>query len=137
MKLHQLITVTATFALVTSLARGNELPKGARADIKAAVKEQNGPGVPPELRTPRVDARTEKMRLLIVQGIKEGTLTVGEATSLECELARIEREEKTYKQNGRAGHRERRDLKRDINELHERIWKKTHNGVQPAQPLEK
>ena len=137
MKLHHLLTLTATVAVASSMARANELPKGAKADIKAAVKEQNGPDVPPVLRTPRIDARTEKMRLLIVQGIKDGQLTAGEATSLEHELARIEREEKIYKRNGKAGRRERRDLNHDINELHERIWAKTHNGAKPAEPLAK
>ena len=138
MKLHRiLILATIVAASSSPLSRAGDLPKGARADIKAVVKEKDGPEVPPELRTPRIDARMEKMRLLIVHGIKDGQLTAGEATSLEHELARIEREEAVYKHNGRAGKRERNDLRRDINDLHERIWKKTHNGAKPTEPLDK
>ena len=138
MKLHRiLILATVVAAAASPLSRAGDLPKGAKADIKAAVKEKDGPEVPPELRTPRIDARMEKMRLLIVHGIKDGQLTAGEATSLEHEIARIEREEKTYKHNGKAGRHERHDLKHDLNDLHERIWQKTHNGNKPAEPLVK
>jgi hypothetical protein len=128
-----LLVVAPAFARAGELAN----PKADKADIKAAVQEKDGADVPPELRTPRVDARLEKMRLLIVEGIKAGQLTAGEASSLEHELSRIEREEEIYKHNKKAGPRERKDLNRDINQLHERIWAKTHNGAKPAEPLVK
>ncbi|MEY4489933.1 MAG: hypothetical protein RIQ79_2441, partial [Verrucomicrobiota bacterium] len=130
MKIYSPLYLAAILAM-TAFAQADELPKGAKKEIKAAVKEQNGPDVPPELRTPRVDARTEKMRLLIVQGIADGQLSPGEASALEHELARIERDEKSAKKDGKASRRDRVELKRSINELHERIWKKTHNGTKP------
>jgi hypothetical protein len=141
MKHIRILTLTASLALLApAFTRAGELanPRADKADIKATVKEKDGADVPPELRTPRVDARTEKMRLLIVEGIKSGKLTAGEATSLEHELSRIEREEETYKRSGnKVGRRERKDLNHDINLLHERIWEKTHNGQKPAEPLVK
>ena len=139
MKSIHLLSLTAILALAAASVQAGELKaKGAKADIKEAVQEKDGPEVPPELRTPRIDARTEKMRLLIVQGIKAGQLTAGEASSLEHELSRIEREEETYKRSGKkVGPRERKDLNRDINQLHERIWAKTHNGAKPTEPLAK
>ena len=137
MKPIHLLSLTTVLALAAAVQAG-ELPKGARADIKEAVAAKDGPDVPAELRTPRIDARIEKMRLLIVQGIKVGQLTAGEATSLEHELSRLEREEETYKRSSKkVGPRERKDLRRDINALHERIWAKTHNGAKPSEPLEK
>ena len=140
MKSIHILSLTAVLALAAAaFAQAGELKtKGAKADIKEVVQEKDGPDVPPELRTPRIDARTEKMRLLIVQGIKDGQLTAGEASSLEHELSRLEREEETYKRSGKkVGPRERKDLNRDINQLHERIWAKTHNGAKPTEPLAK
>jgi hypothetical protein len=133
----QSIACLAIILATTAFSHADELPKGAKKEIQAAVKAQNGAEVPPELRTKRVDARTEKMRLLIVQGIKDGQLSAVEASSLEHELTRIEREEKNAKKNGKVTQRERIALNRDINELHERIWKKTHNGTKPPEPLVK
>ena len=139
MKSLPLLPLTAVLALTTASVQAGDLKTpGARADIREAVQEKNGAGIPPELRTPRADARIEKMRLLIVQGIKDGQITAGEANSLEHELSRLEREEETYKRSGdKVRKRERKDLKRDINQLHERIWAKTHNGAKPSEPLEK
>ena len=133
----QPIACLAVILAATAFSHAEELPKGAKKEIKAAVKEQDGADVPPDLRTPRIDARTEKMRLLIVQGIKDGQLTPGEASALERELARIEHDEKKAKKDGKASPRERFALNRDINDLHERIWKKTHNGTKPPEPLVK
>ena len=140
MKANHLLALTAALALVTpAFVQAGELKgTGAKADIKEAVQAKDSPDVPAELRTPRIDARMEKMRLLIVQGIKAGQLTAGEASSLEHELSRLEREEETYKRSSKkVGPRERKDLNRDINLLHERIWAKTHNGAKPAEPLAK
>jgi hypothetical protein len=146
MKTLRLLTLSASLVLATSALAENgqninadlDSKKDTKAAVREAVKEQNGPSVPPELRTPRIDARMEKMRLLIVQGIKAGQLTPGEASSLEHELSRIEREEEIYKRSSKkVGPRERKDLNRDINKLHERIWEKTHNGAKPAESLVK
>jgi hypothetical protein len=136
MKIHALACLALALAM-TSLSPAEELSKEAKKEIKTAVKEQNGPDVPPELRTPFVDARTEQMRLLILKGVKDGQLTAGEASALGSELGRIERDEKKAKKDGKASPRERFELNRRINDLHERIWKKTHNGTKPAEPLEK
>ncbi len=111
--------------------------KAVRTEVKQAVEEKDGVEVPPEVRTPRADARMEKLRLLIVQGIKEKQLTSGEATSASHQLARIEREEETYKHNKRVGARERNDLRKDMNKLHEYLWEKTHNGNKPTEALDK
>lgn len=140
MKSIHLLSLTTALALAAAASAqvGELQTKGAKADIREVVQEKDGPEVPPELRTPRIDARMEKMRLLIVQGIKAGQLTAGEASSLEHELSRIEREEEIYKRSSRkVGPRERKDLNRDINQLHERIWAKTHNGAKPSEPLAK
>ena len=111
-----------------------KIDKEDRPALKAALAVKDA-DVPPELRTPSADKRIEKLRLLIVQGIKEKQLTAGEQTSLTNELKRIEREEETYKNNKRVGPRERNDLKRDINKLHERLFEKLNNGTKPAEPL--
>ncbi len=110
--------------------------KEARKAVKEAVAEKND-DLPPEMRTPRADARMERLRQLIVQGIREKQLTAGEVTSATNELKRIEREQETYQHNKRVGPRERNDLKRDLNKLHESLWEKTHNGNKPTEPLEK
>lgn len=137
MKPYRVILIAVIAAGVPVVARAQELPQGAKKGIKAAAAAQKNPDVPPELSTPRINALTEKMRLLIVQGLKDGKLTSGEARSLELELRRIERNEKDYKRDGEATKRERKDLRRDINDLHERIWKGTHNGASPTEPLDK
>ncbi len=111
--------------------------KEAKQDVKAVVAEKDGPEVSPELRTPRLDARLEKLRLLIVQGAKDGQLTRGELASVEIKYKRIEREEDHYKQNDKVTAREKKDLRRDLNDLHEYLWTKTHNGQKPTEPLEK
>lgn len=111
--------------------------KAVRTEVKQAVEEKDGIEVPPELRTRRADARMEKLRLLIAQGIKEKQLTNGEATAAAHQLGRIEREEETYKHNKRVGPRERNDLRKDINKLHEYLWEKTHNGNKPTEVLDK
>ena len=125
----------SAFAGGRKIAADLQSTKETRAAVKEAVAERNSADVPPEMRTPRTNAKIEKLRLLIVQGIKAGQLTAGEQTSTMNELKRIEREEETYKHNKRVGPRERRDLNRDINKLHERLWEKTHNGAKPASPL--
>lgn len=109
--------------------------KAERTDVREVVTEKDGADVPPEVRTPRADARMEKLRLLIVEGVRTKQLTPGETTSVTHELGRIEREEETFKHNGRVGSKERHELNRDINKLHERLWEKTHNGAKPTEPL--
>ena len=113
-----------------------KINKADRKAVQETVEAKDGEGVPPELSTPRIDTRIEKLRLLIVQGIKDKQLSAGEQTSAINELHRIEREEQTYKHNKRVGPRERNDLKRDLNKLHEHLYEKTHNGTKPTAPLE-
>ena len=138
LRLH--LSILAVFALLATDALaggGKKANKENRAAVKETVAEQDGPEVPPEMRTVRADARMEKMRQLIVQGIKDKQLTTGEQTSAIHELQRIEREEETYKHNKNVGPRERHDLNRDINKLHEHLFEKTHNGTKPTEPLAK
>ena len=129
-------TLLAMLALLTggAFAAPIKIDKEDRAALKAAMAAKDA-DVPPELRTPSADVRIEKLRLLIIQGVKEKQLTPGEQTSLTNELKRIEREEEAYKHNKRVGPRERNDLKRDINKLHERLYEKLNNGAKPAEPL--
>jgi len=131
------VSCLALALAMTSLSPAEELSNEAKKEIKTAVKEQNSADVPPELRTPWVDARMERLRQLILQGIKDGQLSSGEASALGSELGRIERDERKAKKDGKASPRERFELNRRINDLHERIWKKTHNGTKPAEPLAK
>ncbi len=133
----QAVSCLALALAMTPFSHSEELSKEAKKEIKSAVKEQNGADVSPEVRTPGVDARTEQMRQLILQGIKDGQITAGEASALQSELGRIERDEKKAKKDGKASPRERVELNRRISELHERIWKKTHNGTKPVEPLAK
>jgi hypothetical protein len=133
----QTVSCLALVLAITPFSHAEELSKDAKKEIKTAVKEQNGADVSPEVRTPGVDARTEQMRQLILQGIKDGQISAGEASALQSELGRIERDEKKAKKDGKATPGERVALNRRITDLHERIWKKTHNGTKPAEPLAK
>jgi len=131
------LSLLAVLALLTTGVFAGGGKKANKEAVKEAVAEQDGADVPPEMRTPRADKRMEKMRQLIVQGIKDKQLTAGEQTSAIHELQRIEREEETYKHNNHVGPRERADLNRDINKLHEHLFEKTHNGTKPTEPLAK
>lgn len=107
-------------------------PTTSKTDKEAAVSNKD---VPSALRTPIIDRRLERLRQLIVKGIGDGQITPGEASSLHNDLKRIERREDAIKGDEKVTRRERHALHREINELHEQIWKKTHNGAKPDKPL--
>ena len=110
----------------------------AKNAVKAAEAAKDNADVPPDLRAPRVDANMELLRRMILEGIEKGTLTKGESTETRHNLERIERLEATYKLSGaKLSAGERRQLHQQENELHELLWKKTHNGLKPSEPLNK
>ncbi len=144
MKLLPILTLTAllasplaTFAATDKNGDGVVTKKEAKVAARAALAPSVDLNIPKELRAPRMDRRIEKMRLLIVQGIEAGQITAVEAGALERELSRVARQLYLYTRGSNLSPAERSDVSRDINRLHENIWKKTHNGEKPAEPLDK
>lgn len=142
MKLLPILTLTALLASPLSAFAGKDkkdvgavTKKEAKAAVREARAESDSSDLPKELRSRRLDGRMEKMRQLIIQGIRAKQLTAEEAGVLERELSRIERQEYLYKRGGKLTGAERKDLNYDANRLHARIWAKTHNAEKPAGDL--
>jgi hypothetical protein len=137
--LHLTLNSSTCFALSPDSFKTDITDKGAaQAAVKAAEAAKDNADVPPDLRAPRVDAKMELLRTMILEGIKSGSLTKGEATETRHSLERIERLEDTYKRSGaKISTSERHQLNQQENALHELLWKKTHNGLKPSEPLGK
>ncbi|MEI6712309.1 MAG: hypothetical protein WCO60_01055 [Verrucomicrobiota bacterium] len=108
----------------------------ARNAVKSAEAAKDNANVPPNLRAPRVDAKMELLRTMILEGIKSGALSVGESAETSHELERIERLEDTYKRSGaKISTQERHQLNRQEDALHQLLWNKTHNSQSAPAPL--
>jgi hypothetical protein len=78
--------------------------------------------------TPRVDRREARQHERIVQGVRSGELTPGEAARLRTGQAHIRRMERRDKSDGVVTLRERGELRRAQNRQSRHIWRMKHNG---------
>jgi hypothetical protein len=75
-----------------------------------------------------VDDRLSKQAERISEGIRDGSLTAGEAARLEREQAAIAREEQRFRADGNLSPWERRRLMRDEERASRNIWRERHDG---------
>jgi hypothetical protein len=66
----------------------------------------------------------------IVQGVKSGELTRGEAKGLAQEQKQIRSEERAYKADGNLNPAERRDLRQDLRQSSRHIYRQKHDAEQ-------
>lgn len=101
-----------------------------RAKIRREVVAKNK-GVEPDQRAVGADARLAAMRRMIEAGTASGRLTKTESGSLTRELEGIERREEQYRRSmDKVTRGEREKLHRDISDLHQRLYNKTHNAAE-------
>ena len=74
-----------------------------------------------------VNARLANEAARISEGIRDGSLTAGEAARLEREQARLSREEQRFLSDGNLSPREKRKRMRDENRASRRIWRERHD----------
>jgi hypothetical protein len=74
-----------------------------------------------------IDRLQERQRERILQGIRSGELTRGEASRLIAEQRMIQREERRYRADGALTRDERRDLWQDLNAAGRHIYNETHD----------
>lgn len=79
------------------------------------------PRAPQPPRAPGVDAREHRQATRIRQGVRQGTISRGEARRLQREQARLRQEERLYRRSGGLNPRERADLQRDLNQANRHI----------------
>lgn len=82
----------------------------------------------PGLRDPGVNARQERQKNRIKQGIRSGELTKREAKRLRDEHSEIKQLEAAYKSDGKLTQDERKDLHHELNENSKKIRKQKHDG---------
>jgi hypothetical protein len=74
-----------------------------------------------------VDDRLSNQAGRISEGIRDGSLTAGEATRLQRQQARISREERRFRADGHLNPWERGKLHRDLNRASHNIWRERHD----------
>ena len=87
--------------------------------------EQDRP--PAAVRDPGVNERQANQTGRIVQGVKSGELTHGEAQELRTERSDIRDLEQTYKSDGALTHDERQDLHQQLNQQSQEIYEEKHD----------
>jgi hypothetical protein len=75
-----------------------------------------------------VDDRLSNQAERISEGIRDGSLTAGEAARLKREQAGIAREEQRFKSDGKFTPRERQKTVHDENRLSRQIYRQRHDG---------
>lgn len=75
-----------------------------------------------------VDDRLSNQAERISEGIRDGSLTAGEAARLEREQAGIAREEQRFMSDGKFTPRERQKTVHDENRLSRQIYRQRHDG---------
>jgi hypothetical protein len=78
--------------------------------------------------TPRIDRREARQHARIVQGVRGGELTRGEAARLRMGQRRVHMMERRAKSDGFVSMRERGHITRMQNLQNRRIWRLKHNG---------
>jgi hypothetical protein len=87
--------------------------------------EQDRP--PAAVRDPGVNQRQANQTGRIVQGVKSGELTHGEAQELRTERSDIRDLEQTYKSDGTLSGAERQDLHQQLNQQSQEIYEEKHD----------
>jgi hypothetical protein len=77
--------------------------------------------------TPDVNPRLSNQAERISEGIRDGSLTAGEAARLEREQSAIAREEQRFLRDGNLSPRERRRLMREEERASRHIWRERHD----------
>jgi Ni/Co efflux regulator RcnB len=82
-----------------------------------------------QTRTPVINERQEHQQHRIKQGVRSGELTRHETRNLERREAKIQRDKRIAKSNGRVSPAERRHLRREENRTSHAIYRDKHNAV--------
>jgi hypothetical protein len=75
-----------------------------------------------------VDQRRANEEKRIADGIRDGSLTSGEAARLQRQQARISREEQRFSSDGNLTPTERQKLRQDVNRASGKIWRQRHDA---------
>jgi hypothetical protein len=75
-----------------------------------------------------INQRQHEQQLRIRQGVRSGELTRREAARLEAREAKIRRDERHARADGRITPRERRHLNRELNHTSRRIYRQKHDN---------
>lgn len=78
--------------------------------------------------TPGVDAREQRQKARVRQGVRSGELTRREADRLRAEEAKIKADEAAAKSDGKVTARERRKLQREENRASRHIYRQKHDA---------
>jgi Skp family chaperone for outer membrane proteins len=103
----------------------HEQNQASRDIYRQKHDEQDRP--PAAVRDPGVNQRQANQTGRIVQGVKSGELTHGEAQELRTERRDIRDLEQTYKSDGTLTGAERRDLHQQLNQQSREIYEEKHD----------
>ena len=78
--------------------------------------------------TPGIDRREQNQQNRVANGVKDGSLSPGEAARIERGEARINRDEARAKADGVVTARERARLNRELNHTSREIYRDKHNN---------
>ena len=79
-------------------------------------------------RTRRIDWREHNQQARVAAGIRNGSISPGEASRIERNEARIRRDEFRAKADGVVTPRERARINRELNYTNREIWRDAHDG---------
>src|SRR5262249_59453333 len=77
--------------------------------------------------TPRIDQRERRQQRRVADGLKDGSITSGEAARIERDEAKIQRDEARAKSDGVVTRRERARLNRELNHTSREIHRDRRN----------
>src|SRR5262249_57796187 len=77
--------------------------------------------------TPRIDQRERRQQRRVADGLKDGSITSGEAARIERDEAKIQRDEAKAKADGVVTRRERARLNRELNHTSREIHRDRRN----------
>lgn len=103
----------------------HEQNQASRDIYRQKHDEQDRP--PAAVRDPGVNQRQANQTGRIVQGVKSGELTHGEAQELRTERRDIRDLEQTYKSDGTLTQDERQDLHQQLNQQSQEIYEEKHD----------
>ncbi len=126
-KAHMINTITKSLLV---LAVGGLMVVGAAAQTQNSNTSGAGPGVvdPGHPRVNEVNAREQNQQDRIANGVKNGTMTPGQASRVEGREQHIENQEKAdmAAHNGHLTKGEQRQLNKEQNRTSKRIYKDKH-----------
>src|SRR5215475_10487957 len=81
-----------------------------------------------QTRTRRVDRREQNQQKRVADGLKDGSITSGEAAKIERDEQKIQRDEAKAKADGVVTPREKAQLNRELNHTSREIRRDKHNN---------